>query len=216
MAKWLIVQGTNVNVPQVHRSALDAAASNGSEDMVRFLIKHGADVNAEGPFDYSIIESFVLLNWPSSIGQILLSSGADPNKTDDSGYTPLFLLSEDSVSALPLLLEYGANINHLNYIGFTPLIRAAHDGIPSVVKALLNHGADMSLKTKYGQTAMEVAVEKGHEEIIQILRDHEMKLKSSVLTERTLYSQAHVTNSHLIPTQTDSPSLYRPLQNIYQ
>ena len=54
----------------------------------------------------------------------------------------------------------------------TPLIRAAEYNRPSVLKYLLQQGADSSIKDKNGKNAMDHANEKGNQEIIELLNNH--------------------------------------------
>jgi ankyrin repeat protein len=51
----------------------------------------------------------------------------------------------------------------------TPLILAAGKEHVKVVKVLLANGADKEVTNKFGDTALDIAEEKGHKEMIELL-----------------------------------------------
>jgi ankyrin repeat protein len=69
-----------------------------------------------------------------------------------------------------LLLEAGANPDLAdNAEGFTALMYAAAEGQLEVVRALLGHGANATLRDKDGDTARDFAARNGHTEIARRL-----------------------------------------------
>ncbi len=44
-----------------------------------------------------------------------------------------------------------------------------------VVCLLLGHGADVEVKDKYGETALQVAAEEEHDEVVKLLREYGAK-----------------------------------------
>jgi len=84
-----------------------------------------------------------------------------------------------------LAKECGANVNVQDFNGDTPLHDAARFGGKDTphelcVKQLVSFGADLSLKNKKGQTALEVAVEYGKVQTAAFLRSAGGKLKSKL------------------------------------
>ena len=81
----------------------------------------------------------------------LLKKGANPNKTDKFGRTPLTLAAaygwEEEVKDL---LDHGANVNMDDDAGRTPLFLAVQNGRTNVTKILLEHGANPNMKTNSG------------------------------------------------------------------
>lgn len=74
------------------------------------------------------------------------------------------------------LLENGADSNgSQNGIYATPLHQAVHQNDAEMVKALLEHGADASIKDGDGLTAYAIAVERGNKEIKDIFDQHKMR-----------------------------------------
>ena len=58
--------------------------------------------------------------------------------------------------------------------GTAPLYYAAQQGNKKAVKLLLAHGADINVRVRQdqGKTALQVATERGHKEIADLLREH--------------------------------------------
>ncbi len=94
------------------------------------------------------------------IAKLLLEAGADPNKKDNEGNTPiLYLRANDQVPVLELLISYQAKLNEQNNAGWTALMNAAQRGHIDLFKRLLVAGADKTLRNKIGKTALEIAKE---------------------------------------------------------
>ena len=78
--------------------------------------------------------------------------------------------SEGNVEKVRQLLAAGADKNAQDpFVGLTPLHYAASCGHKSVVEVLLAAGADKNLKTKSGETPLDVAKKKGHTALIDVL-----------------------------------------------
>ena len=87
--------------------------------------------------------------------KILLDHGADPNYRDASDYDAEW---DETTS--------GA----VTFAGQTVLTRAAQDGYYGLVKLLLERGANPALPRQDGKLAEEIAEEKGHIKIAELLR----------------------------------------------
>jgi ankyrin repeat protein len=61
--------------------------------------------------------------------------------------------------------------------GLTPLHLAARLGHKEMVRELLGKGADSSIRSQEKKTSTEIATANGHEEVAQLLRDHERRLR---------------------------------------
>ena len=79
--------------------------------------------------------------------EVLLSAGADPNIKDKKGNTALHdaVLGSDEEVVL-LLIQSGADVNASNNEGVTPLCFASGMGLPRVVSALLERGANPNVR----------------------------------------------------------------------
>ncbi|HXR03674.1 MAG TPA: ankyrin repeat domain-containing protein [Verrucomicrobiae bacterium] len=110
--------------------------------------------------------------------RFLLDKGADPNIPNKNGLTPLeHACGRDKTNALALaklLLAKGALINATNMAGFTipPLEWAISSDNTELVKLLLDHGADVTVKSDVGSTPLHSAADRGDLEIADILIAH--------------------------------------------
>jgi ankyrin repeat protein len=68
-----------------------------------------------------------------------------------------------------MLLDHGADPNVREASGFTPLHAAAQNDDVEMIRALLLAGADLTMKSANGKTAMDVAMDAGHEKATALL-----------------------------------------------
>ncbi len=100
---------------------------------------------------------------------VLLEKGAEVNKPNNAGVTPLILAAQNGHTAVTsALLEKGAEVNKPNNAGLTPLTIAAHNGHTLVVQRLLEGGANKAMKSS-GKTALEWARSKNHAAVVKLL-----------------------------------------------
>ena len=78
-----------------------------------------------------------------------------------------------------ILLAKGADVDESpatgDIQGYTPLITAARNNKAELVIFLIKNGAKVNAKTKDGSTALSIAVEEGHQGIIDILKSNGAK-----------------------------------------
>jgi uncharacterized protein len=90
-----------------------------------------------------------------------LSSGADPNAQDSSGWTALMYATQtDRPEAIKILLDAGASPNTRSYLGQTALMAAAgaYSAAPEKSRVLLTAGADVNMQDLDGHTALMFAM----------------------------------------------------------
>jgi len=113
------------------------------------------DVNAVGgnELETALIVSCVK-NWLRLAG-MLLDKGADVNKADIDGRTPLYRSCYNgNLELARLLLDKGADVNKPNDDGSTPLIVSCINGNLELARLLLDKGADVNKANKYGKTPL--------------------------------------------------------------
>eukprot|EP00982_Pelagococcus_subviridis_P015521 31407-Pelagococcus_subviridis.AAC.5 len=84
-------------------------------------------------------------NGHEAVVRALIEAGADVNKANDNGTTPLFIAAQKGHEAVvKALMEAGAVVNKADNHGGTPLHGTARNGHEAVVKALVDAGADVN------------------------------------------------------------------------
>jgi uncharacterized protein len=68
------------------------------------------------------------------------------------------------------LIDAGAPINEPEF-GWTPLHYAAHNNLPEIAQILLGRGADPRARTEDGKTPLDLAREKGHTQVAELLSE---------------------------------------------
>ncbi len=117
----------------------------------------------------------------------LIKQDIDINTCDSRGYTAmLWAAQKGNIDIVNLLIKNGANIEakHEASRGYTPLIVAAINNHIEVAKMLIEHGANINSKNNNGNTALSVANEKGHTEIVELLE------QTNIYTEKALLEAA--------------------------
>ncbi len=140
--------------PPVSRHTFFWAAIANNVEIIKLLVEHGIDVNGPGLDDLHAVAAA-----PRAIRamQLLLDIGADPNKRDPFGRTPLMRmayeyrrLQESIISMRKRLHEVSSDEDRAKW---TARIAEATDGI-AYAKLLLAHGADASQKDSNGNDAI--------------------------------------------------------------
>lgn len=150
-----------------------AAISENAHDILKALIKAGADVNGwkGGGIVYRIdtpvaraldVEDNVAL-------KILLDAGASPNKDCAAGRPLLQATKEGSAGGAQLLIAAGADLEQRNSSEMTSLIVAASMGNVEMVRLLLQAGANPLSVDVLDRTAYDIAVERKEEDVAKIL-----------------------------------------------
>ena len=137
--KILISNGADVNYVCNNYSVLLHASAKSTNFIVAFLISKGADVNFKNQFNETPL-MYACHYHNADIIEILLQCGADVNASCDEGYTPLMIACKSR----------------------------SYDDY-DIVKTLLNHGADKTLKNKKGFDALHYA-ESIKDDIVSLLK----------------------------------------------
>ena len=149
------------------------AAERGDIEVVRTLLRSGADANTAQP------DGMTALHWAATrndleIARTLLYAGATVRATTRlGGYTPLHLASRaGNTEAAALLLEAGADPNAMTTTGVTAMHFAADSDAFGVVEALAAHGADVDARDAFAErTPLMFAAVRGAEASVRALLD---------------------------------------------
>lgn len=146
------------------------ASKDQDREAIRALLREHVDVNSPQG------DGATALHWAAYwddplMADLLISAGANVNRTNDLGVTPLALSSSGAM--VKKLLQAGANPNIVSSTGESPLMAAAQAGNADSVRSLLEHGADVNAKEKLrGQTALMWAVSQQHPDVVRVLLEH--------------------------------------------
>jgi len=153
------------------RPELCRAIERGDTNYVSQYVASGGDVNASIVSErFARNKHMSLLNiaigdQQSIVVDLLLRGGADPNRTDSTGYTPLLTAAssgqpeigeETSSKIVKMLLKAGAdpNLKASSEYEYTPLLEAASLGRSNMVILLIGSGANVNATNGIGQTAL--------------------------------------------------------------
>ncbi|XP_034251058.1 ankyrin repeat domain-containing protein 17 isoform X2 [Thrips palmi] len=174
LAQVLLAMNANVEDRGIKGDCtpLMEAASAGHVDIVKLLINHGADVNAQSssgntPLMYGCAGGY------SEVVKVMLEAGANVEDHNENGHTPLMeAASAGKVAVAKVLLDHGAGINtHSNEFKESALTLACYKGHLDMVRFLLEEGADQEHKTDEMHTALMEASMDGHVEVAKLLLD---------------------------------------------
>lgn len=169
---------TGENAPAHLKGAtpLFLAANNNRFAMVEELIRLGADANARNQGGATPLFS-AAEGGNATLVRTLIRAGADVSVQDDMGGTPLMAAANsDSAEMVWLLIDAGADLDASvplfapePFGGANAVMFAANADSPKSLLALALAGADLAAQNYQGQTALALAQERGHEEIVEIL-----------------------------------------------
>ena len=161
----------NIKTNNYVGTALSLAVYYGNIEIITTLLDHKADV------DIKDIDGFTALMWAARNGHnevvtILLDHKADVDIKANDGRTALIYAARNGNNVVvTTLLDHKADVDIKDdKYGFTALMWAAYNGRNEVVTTLLDHKADVDIKARYGQTALQLAVIKGHTDTVKILQ----------------------------------------------
>jgi ankyrin repeat protein len=182
-------------------TALMSACDQGQVEVVKLLIEEKADLNREclNPgYRYETALYRAVIRDKDAVADLLVKAGAkgDPKQIrlgldmrraacrgfklrDGEGYpNHPGNAGGDKELDIAEVLKRGADINAANPAGYTPLMYAANLGLVENVKTLLAHGADTSLKTRGGSTALSIAEWESsyapaqRRQVVELLKSH--------------------------------------------
>jgi ankyrin repeat protein len=138
-------------------SALQAAATSGHSQMLRYLVRKQINVNCKGGRLGNPLSAAVISCSTEDI-EILLKKGADPNQRGGRyGYPLQAAALLGRVDVILLLLRYGSAINAVGGRYGTALQAAVVSGSLDAVKLLIEQAADPDIEAGMYRTALHAA-----------------------------------------------------------
>ncbi|XP_078667214.1 uncharacterized protein LOC144909035 [Branchiostoma floridae x Branchiostoma belcheri] len=151
------------------KTSLWLAAERGHVEVVSILAQAGADLNMaddEGRTPLLVATE----KGHAEVMSILIQAGADLDKADRVGRTPLWRAAGSGhVEVVSILSQAGADLDKADKHQQTPLWAAAFFGNMEVVKVLIEAGADISKPDETGKTPYQVAIERKHIDVAQVI-----------------------------------------------
>lgn len=183
------------------RPDLTRAVAEGSVDMVRSLLAHKANPNAQlktrvlkrqfNPGDARLGEGATAFlraakGGDATLMRILIEGGADATLNQENKRNPIMLAAAvhsqradnalyandaSVLEAIRICLDHGVDINAANDAGETAVYAAI--GSPALIRFLAEHGAKLDVKNNKGQTPLEAAMKAAepNEPSIAVLRE---------------------------------------------
>ena len=151
---------------------LHAASRRNHLNIVQYLLRHGADVNARGmwgrtPLLFASSEGHVeVVRW-------LLEHDADVNAKNLFDWTSLHLVAYSGhFETVRTLLKHNADISARDNEGRTPLHLASNFGHIDTTQFLLKNGADPEARDRHAATSLHAASSSGNLVITRLLLEH--------------------------------------------
>ena len=153
------------------------ASMNGDFEIVKGLIKLGADVNRSRPEDGATSLIIASAIGHLAVVRLFIKSNADINLADNNGITPLIIASQNGhLEVVRFLVLSNADINNAGNHGCTPLYVASGNGHIGVVNLLLRNNAEVNIVNSFGETSLHCACYASHLDVVMALIDAKANL----------------------------------------
>ncbi|CAM9465566.1 unnamed protein product, partial [Ectocarpus sp. 12 AP-2014] len=169
LAEDLVIAGANLVANDGDSNTpLHLAAGHDDDKFIRTLIRRGVLVSVLNKAGQHPLHIAVEREHREHVAvtEALLKAGAAPNSRygETNKFSPLYL-ARSNAGMTKLLLGFGADVKSVDYLGYTALHWATFDGIPEVVHALVEVGADVEARCSTvlrGSTPLHVAANSGN------------------------------------------------------
>ncbi|CAM9892699.1 unnamed protein product [Ectocarpus sp. 12 AP-2014] len=162
LARELVISGADLEAKDGDGDTpLHLAAGDRNDKFIRTLVRRGVCVSMPNNKGEHPLHVAVKCRHMTH-SEALLKAGAAPNSRyygETNKFSPLYL-ARSNAGMTKLLLGFGADLKSVDFLGYTALHWAAFDGIPEVVHALVEVGADVEARCSgvlRGSTPLHVA-----------------------------------------------------------
>lgn len=153
-------------------TALHFAAEGGHGEIAHRLLAAGADLEARD------VDGDTALHWAAASDrpemiELLLDAGAEIDARNRVSHTPIhYAAVRNHVEGVKVLALRGADLEATGDWGRTPLVLMTREvGNPELAALLLDHGADIDARDRYGATALHLAAWRGFADLVDLLLD---------------------------------------------
>ena len=119
------------------------------------LLAQGVDVDQRGEYDISALHLAALHGHTDTV---------------ERWENPMAIVTARGYRNYPRLLRGGASPNPQDAWGCTPLHNAAGKGFEEISRLLVEAGADLHVRADRGKSALDLAREKGHMEVVRAIQ----------------------------------------------
>jgi ankyrin repeat protein len=169
----LLELGAGIEVTCDGVTPLMHGAGGGSVEIVKSLLRAGAQVNAQAALGITAVHQAAALNH-TEIVEVLLAAGADPNLPDGTSCETALACAvrNGRTDIAKMLLAHGANLEAPMETrgGETALHVAVEIGDVGMLRLLVESGADVDAIDGNGQNALHHAARLGKVEVLRFLK----------------------------------------------
>jgi len=160
---------------------LHFAAEEGRSDLVKILLKLGADVYKEN-LAFETPFSIAVKGNQMEVVKTFLDQGFDVNHPNSKGYLPILdIINERNLEILEMLSERKIPLNVPDVFGNMAIHMAAKNGFLAGILLLFEKGISPTVKGEKGETPLQMAKRGGHQAVVRLIQDCENGVKTNQL-----------------------------------
>lgn len=150
------------------------------EEVTKMLLNGKANANLVDHYGHSALINAVMYGHIEIVEE-LLKAGAHIHEIDHEGNPPLAWAARlGNKEITELLIKFGADVNprdkgarkYHKWGRSYPLHEASRNGHIQIVKLLLENGAKINIENYYKETALSLATQFKHNEVVNLLKSH--------------------------------------------
>jgi ankyrin repeat protein len=151
--------------------SIHEASAIGDVDTILSLIKRGIQVDSWDGGSCRTALHYAVICGRTKVVNSLLKYGAYIGAKDTSRCTPLhYAFKNKHYELAELLIEHGVDVNlSVNERGDTALHSAVRNSNLRIVELIMAKGADVAVRNDDGQTALDIAMDRGRRKIVSLL-----------------------------------------------
>ena len=179
-------------------NCLFPAAKKGNVERMKILLEMGADVKHRSRWGRGTPLTEAVKWGRGRCVELLIEKGAELERTDRRGFTPLIMAAErGDTDCLNILIDAGARVNYLvEGVTFnTALLCAARNGHQGCVEILRGSGATVNVLGSHGRSLLMLAATL--QKPPQAIRDLKLLLKLGAHVNITSYNQQNAIEFYL-------------------